>query len=242
LKDQLFASLNQGSVVATVLAMSELFEGQSFSLQHIFAEERQKLVQLLAAKTKQQLDQIYTQVYRDNYSLLVAFQREELPVPPELQVAAEIALSHRCRGAIAALEKSAPQAIDNHLAELAAIAAEANQLQCQLAVPEAKPTLERLFWQSLWQLLYEGEPANLEQDIQRLVQAIDVGERLHLDLSLERLQELYYYCLQEYVGPHCLRSDNGQVACRWLPEQLPALLGLGRALGVNASQWLSERK
>jgi alpha-amylase/alpha-mannosidase (GH57 family) len=241
LKEQLFATFNQASVVQTVLAMSEAFGNQSFSLQHLFAEERYRIMQILTAKTKKRLDQLYTQVYRDNYSILVAFQRDELPVPQELQVAAEIALSHRCLLAIAALEQAAgnSQAIDSHLTELEAIAAEAYHLNCRLNVPEAREALETQIWRSLWELLHDGEPAQVEVQCQQIAQAIAIGDRLHLDLCLNRAQELYYNCLESQIGPSCLREENGQASCRWLPSQLCFLLELAEKLRIDLSRWLT---
>ncbi len=247
LKDRLFEALKQASVVQTILAISQLFGDQSFGLQHLFAEERHRIMQQLTEKTKKRLDQLYTQVYRDNYGILVAFQRDELPVPQELQVAAEIALSHRCHIAMRSLEQSAadPQEMGNHLAELVAIAAEANHLRCQLKVPEAKKILEQLILRSLWQLLHDGDPASLETDIQRLEQMIDVGDQLHLGLSLYRAQELYYHCLHSQIVPDCLQSrlhgkGNNKIACRWDKSQICHLLKLGQKLAVDVSAWLNN--
>jgi alpha-amylase/alpha-mannosidase (GH57 family) len=244
-KEKLFAVLKEASAAQLIMSMNQLFGNQSFNLQHLFAEERHRIMHLLTAKTKKHLDQLYTQVYRDNYSILVAFQRDELPVPQELQVAAEIALSHRCSLAIAALEKSPgdPQWAANHLAELAAIAAEANHLRCRLHVPEAKPTLETLILRSLEPLLSNPNPDTLPGDIQRLVQAIEIAEQLHLDLSLNRVQERYYACLHDEIIPRCLSrqlpgNESAANTCPWDLSQLLPLLGLGEKLGVDVSPWL----
>ncbi len=237
-QDRLFEALKLASAAQVILIMGQLFGNRSFSLQHLFAEERHRIMQLLTAKTKKHLDQLYTQVYRDNYSILVAFHRDELPVPPELQVAAEIALSHRCLTAVAALEATAgdSQGMDNCLVELEAIATEANHLRCRLAIPEAKATLERLILQILWQLLNGGDPENLESEIAQLVRIIDIGNNLNLNLSLDRAQELYYSCLQDKIIPDCLESkENGHAACRWTPSQLCSFLGLGKKIKMEKS-------
>lgn len=247
LKDTLFDTLNQGSVVQTVLEMSRLFGHQSFSLQHLFAEERHRIMQQVMDRTKERLDQLYTQVYRDNYGILAAFHRDELPVPQELQVAAEIALSHRCLKEIAGLEPSAddPQGMISYLVELEAIAAEANHLRCKLTIPEAKKTLERLILHSLWCLLHNGKPDQLDEDIQLIVKMIDIGRQLHLGLSLDKAQELYYSYLYGQILPYCLESEyqgNGgdSVGCRWTVSQLCPLLKLGEKLAVDVSPWLNS--
>jgi alpha-amylase/alpha-mannosidase (GH57 family) len=241
LKEQLFETLKQASAAQIILAMSELSDDRSFSLQHLFAEERHRIMQQLTENTKKHLDRVYTQVYRDNYSILVAFQRDELPVPVELQMAAEIALSHRCSTIVTELEQAAddPQAMLNYVAELAAIATEAEGLRCQLKIPEAKKTLEQLILRCLWQLLHESDPATLEDDIQRLIQIIEVGKQLRVGLSLNRAQELYYHYLYEQIVPNCFQSElQERSLCQWTASQLCPLLGLGQQLSIDVSPWL----
>ena len=159
LKETLIGSLKQGSAAQTILAMNQIFGNQSYNLQTLFAEERHRIMQLLTQETLTRLDQLYTQVYRDNYGVLMAFHRDELPVPRELQVAAEIALSHRLLLALRSLEQETSDTSDrldaslSYLLELEAIATEANHLHCNLTALEAKQILERLIRRSLWQLL-----------------------------------------------------------------------------------------
>ena len=223
IKEQVFEALNGASAAQMMMVLVQLFGDRAFNLQHLFAEERHRIMQQLTAKTKKRLDQLYAQVYRDNYGILVAFQRDELPVPQELQVAAAVALSHRCASAIAGLEATdVPQTMDHYLAELEAIATEANHLRCQLQVPQAK-TLEQLILRSLWQLLHSSTKG-LETEIERLERMIDVGEKLQLGISLERSQEIYY----SYLHTPSQTRKNGKVH----PSHSPALLRLGQKLRV----------
>ncbi|MGK7950058.1 MAG: DUF3536 domain-containing protein [Xenococcaceae cyanobacterium] len=238
-KQQLFTTLKQASAAQTIMAMNRLLGDRAFSLQHLFAEERYRIMQQLTAKTKKRLDQLYNQVYRENYSILAAFQRDELPVPQELQVAADIALSHHCLLAISALEKSLEddRAIDNHLTELQGIAAEARQLQCQLNIPEGKKTLEQVILRLLWQILYDGDPATLERDVNRLEKIIDLGYKLNLGLSLDRAQEVYFRCLHQKIIPECF-EDNSATSCPWELSQIRPLLKLGQKLAIDVRAWL----
>ena len=243
IKEQLFEVLKQASAAQIILKMGQLFGDQSFSLQHLFAEERQRIMNLLMVKTKKQLDQLYTQIYRDNYSILAAFQRDEIPVPQELQVAAEIALSHRCLTTVRSLEKDIEnqEATHNHLSELTVIATEANHLSCQLEISEVKEVLERLILKLLWQILNDDTSSDTEADIKPIEQMIEVGEQLNLNLCLDKPQELYYRFLYEQIVPYCLESEGNQAgspACRWTPSQLCPLLNLGQTLGINVSPWL----
>jgi alpha-amylase/alpha-mannosidase (GH57 family) len=223
LKETLFGALRQASAAQTILAMNQLFGNQSHSLQDLFAEERHRLMGLISQETLTRLDQLYTQVYRDNYGILMAFHRDELPVPQELQVAAEIALGHRLLMALRSLEQECSDADNlelsaNRLSELEAIATEANHLHCQLNLPEAKQILERMVRRSLWDLLNLDESETTVPEIHRLERLLDLGEQLHLGLALTHSQELYFTWL---------RSD--------LEARSPHLLALGRKLAVSVT-------
>ena len=258
LKHQLFADIKQASAAQIILTMNssigEHFLMQSlmgetpktalhrsFNLQHLFAEERQRIVRLLTAQTKKHLDQLYTQVYRENYSMLAAFQREEMPVPQELKVAAEVALSCRCLETASQIENAIeePTTIDTCLAELKATATEANYLECWLNIPKVKTILEQTIVRLLWQLLYDGNPATLEADVNRIEQAIALGQQFRLGLALDKAQEMYLNCLNQYILPSCLSdSATGHNSCRWNITQIKPLLELGRSLAIDVSTWL----
>ena len=154
----------------------------------------------------------------------MAFHRDELTVPRELQVAAEIALSHRLLLALRSLEQETSDASDrldvsfNYLLELEAIATEAHHLHCNLTALEAKQILERLIQRSLWQLLQGFNAETAEREVQRLERLLDLGQQLRLDLNLAQAQELYLHWLQS-------SRDDSQLH----------LLQLGQKLAVNVA-------
>ncbi|MDF5731082.1 MAG: DUF3536 domain-containing protein [Rhizonema sp. PD38] len=237
LKQKLFASLQQASAAHTILMMTQLFGEESYSWQNLFAEERHQLMGLLTQETLARLDQLYTQAYRDNYGVLMAFHRDELAAPQELQVAADIALGHRGMTTLRLLEQdiSDPLLSGNHMVELEAIATEANHLRCRLNIPPGKKILEQLILRSLWQLLHDPN-GTTEADIQRLERLIDVGYQLNLGISLDRSQELYFSCLHTQLIPQyvaTLANNQDTIQCR-------QLLRLGQKLKVEVNLWLSE--
>ena len=268
IKENLSRTLQQASAAHTILAMNQIFGGQHFSLHNLFAEERHRIMRLLSQETLTRLDQLYTQVYRDNYGVLMAFHRDELNVPQELQVAAEIALSHRALTALRTLEQETsdlanpPQLCLTHLAELEAIAIEANHLRCHLNIPEAKQTLERLILRSLWHLLHNFSLETAQIDLQLVERLLEVGQQLNLCLSLDRAQELYFQCLYNQIVPQHLarleaqtnkqasgvgsaKSTNVKVIaaedelfCRDI-TRLRQLFCLGQKLAVDVSRWLN---
>jgi hypothetical protein len=174
-------------------------------------------------------------------------------VPQELQVAAEIALSHRVSLALRALEQESSDlsaepspASANRLLELEAIATEAAHLHCTLNLPEASQALERLVLRSLWHLLYHFDPAASEAALHRLKRLLALGKQMKLDLSLARAQELYVQRLQSWIIPECLRwlSNAAQFeadrAATMKLADLRSLLELGQTLAVNVNSWLKQ--
>ena len=237
LKEKLLNALQQGSAAHTILVMTQLFGEESFNLQNLFAEERHKLMRLLSRETLARVDQLYTQTYRDNYGVLMAFHRDGLEAPKELQAAAEIALEYRCMTTLRALEQDIeePQLSWNHLVELETIANEAKHLHCHLNLPEGKQLLERLSLRLLWQLLYDTN-GSFEFQIQRLERLIEVEQYLNLGISLERSQELYFNCLYAEILPKTVAeilNDSDK-------NQLRQLLKLGQRLKVDVSYWLNQ--
>jgi alpha-amylase/alpha-mannosidase (GH57 family) len=216
MKEQLSESLSRGSAAQTILKMNHLFGDVAYSLQDLFAEERHRIMRLLSQETLTRLDQLYTQVYRDNYGVLMAFHRDGLTVPPELQVAAEIALGHRLLLTLRSLEQEADDLDSNllYLGQLEAIATEATHLRCQLHQPEAREILQRFIERSLWTLFNDGNVESAEAQIRVLERLVMLSEQFRLGVSFAKSQELFHQWLH--------RS----------PQITPALLDLANKLAI----------
>jgi len=256
IKERLFDVIKQASAAQAILTMNAIFGNQSHNLQSLFAEERHRIMQLLSQETLTRLNQLYTQVYRDNYGVLMAFHRDGLVVPQELQVAAEVALSHRVSLSLRSLEQEssdltgeAAAAGSNRLLELEAIATEANHLRCQLNLPEAKQTLERLVLRSLWHLLHDFNPATHAAELERLRRLLALSDQMHLPISLAQAQELYFQRLHRWIIPQCqywLTTAGQSLAQSDRPEATPrladlrSLLELGQKLSIDVTGWLNQ--
>ena len=264
MKDILFEALRQANSAHIILAMNRCFGGESFSLQSLFAEERHRIMRLLTQGTLNRLAQLYTQVYRDNYGVLMAFQRDDLEVPQEMQVAAEVALRHRALLSLRSLEQEisdlsaqANHAGFDHLSELDAIATEAQHMRCRIDLPEAKQTLERLIMQVLRHLLYEFDPNTLYTDLSRLDRLIDLSTKMQLNVSLAPAQECYFACLHRWIIPECLKwvhadgqllpaTESTTVGAALSTEtrisltHLRSLLKMGQLLAIDVAGWMAH--
>jgi len=225
--EQIFATFKGGSAAKTILSMTEHFGEPSWGLENVFVENRQALIHQLAQQTNTRLHELYTQIYRDNYRILVAFVQDDLSIPRELKVAAEITLSQRCFHYLQALEQLEEDvsARENQLQALNALIDDANRLHLALEIPEGQTILQRLTLRALWHLLYEcPDDPIMEAYTKRL---IHLGQLLDVEMLLDRCQELYY----TWLKTDC--RDN-----QW--HELRSLLELGIALGVDVRPWLQQ--
>ncbi|BAC09822.1 DUF3536 domain-containing protein [Thermosynechococcus vestitus] len=217
IKTHLLQAFQQGSAARVVMAMTERFGGLAYSLDDLFAEERHRLMGVLARETLNRLDQLYTQVYRDNYGILMGFQRDGLSVPQELQVAAAVALTHRAISHLRSLEQDLSDLADlpladlqSHLAELAAIAREARLLGCQLGLQEQQRLLEQTITTGLRYLAHHLQTHTLGQLSPLLQDLITIAEALGLNLNLDRAQEQLYTLMGQLrqTGRHLSEGDR----------------------------------
>ncbi|HIK43460.1 MAG TPA: DUF3536 domain-containing protein [Leptolyngbyaceae cyanobacterium M65_K2018_010] len=242
-KGDLFDCLGQASAAQTILAMNRTFGTRSYNLQDLFAEERHRMMRLLSQETLLRLDQLYAQVYRDNYGVLRAFHRDGLPAPRELQVAADLALSQRTLEVLRSLERETSDSDtsplgqgEDYLNELEAIATEASYFQASLSLPEAKTMLERLIGRSVWQLLHQEPSHSLADEVAWLGRLIGLGERLGLGLSLERPQELYYQHLHHQVFDLLKQAvQSGNPLAPEIRAQIGEILRLGKYLSLDVT-------
>jgi alpha-amylase/alpha-mannosidase (GH57 family) len=259
LKQALFDQLQQASVPRLVLAMNQYFGDRYYGIQNLFAEDRQKLLDMLAQTTLMRLAQMYTQVYRDNYGLLTAYCQDGLEAPQELRVAAQVALSHRTTQTIhsllSAAELSATESTYRaQLNELAAIATEAQHLGCPLSLEGMAEPMNKLLYSWLWRSLYQDDLVLL-RDFRDLLK---LARRLALQVQEDRLQELYIQFLQKRWVPHVLQLEVATISiptdgspmlhlsvsqdASSLETHLPNIrpfVKLGQLLAIDMQPWLA---
>jgi alpha-amylase/alpha-mannosidase (GH57 family) len=242
LKQALFEQLQQASTPRLVLAMNQYFGDRHYGIEDLFAEDRQRLLETLSQETLARIDQLYTQVYRDNYSLLMAYRQDDLEGPQELLMAAQVALSHRATQMVQGLGSIMTEATANpwvQLNELEAIATEAEHLGCQLTLGNTAQRLDFLLQNWLTKVLCSDDLPLL----QSFIQCLSTARRLRLPIQEDRLQERYIHFLQEKWVPSGLDSagkfeQHAGPLEKAFPDTRP-YIKLGQTLAIDMRSWLA---
>ncbi len=240
-KESLLAAFASGSAAQVILDMNTTFGDHAYNLQTLFTEERHRIMQLLSRDTLQRLDQLYDQVYRNNYGLLKAFHRDGLTVPQELQVAAEVAIRHRALERLRLLDQETIDFQDGqlnrgsvHLMQLETISQEAQQFQCDCVIAEGQRILEGIIWRSLRHFLNHPRPENLLEDVDWLRRLISLGHDLG-GISLVRSQELYWQHSADWLG-FLQQEESAQSLILLKP-----LLKLAQHLAIDPNALMAHR-
>jgi len=235
IQHQLIDVFLKASASQTLLRMEQLISESSFNLSNLLAEDRHRIIRLLTQTTLSRLDQLYTQVYRDNYGILVAFREDELEVPQELQVAAEVSLSCQVLDGLESLKRVLDQPLSYgvHLNQLEAIAREAHQLGCQLHLLEARSMLEQLASNLVHHFFLTHDPEEVVTVSDCLLRLLRLSETVKLPLNLVSVQELVWNKLQSQSYPTNLEPFKTELSLPHLDGiKIPHLLAIAHRLGV----------
>ncbi|MEM9567690.1 MAG: DUF3536 domain-containing protein [Cyanobacteria bacterium P01_E01_bin.34] len=213
------------------IAMQELFGREYYSLDDLMASDRHEIMRMLTQSTLGQLNRFYRKIYQDNYRVLLAFRRDGLQIPMELQAAVNMTLNQRLTTLIQAFESelsSSPRTLQ----ELQQLMQEARELGCELQLDEATATLNRMLHQQFWHVLNASELDTIAQPLPAIHRCLDVVDLLKLPIDRDRVQENYLGCL----GKHLTASARSGASV-----PLSDLTDLGERLKINVASCLEYR-
>ena len=229
IQQRLFSCMNHRAQAA--IAMQESFGQEYFTLDSLMTRDRHEIMRMLTQTTLGQLNRFYRQIYRDNYRVLLAFRRDGLQVPMELQVAANMTLNQRLSTIIQTFESDLSMSTHT-LQELRQLVVEMQELGCELQLEEIAATFNRILHQQFWQVLNASELETIAQPLPVIHQCLDIVELLGLPIDRDRVQENYLRCL----GKHLAASTRTGAAV-----PLSDLTELGERLQINVPSCLEYR-
>ena len=85
-----FESTNLGEVIGT---MQQYFGGQTFSIWHLFQDEKRKILRQITEQSMQRATLHVREIYDDNYQLMLGMKQSGIPVPEHWQNAVQFVVN-----------------------------------------------------------------------------------------------------------------------------------------------------
>ncbi len=200
----------EGSDIPEVIRlMDQHFGTHNYSLWHLFKDEQRRVMEQVMALTLEEIENTFQAIYQRHFALARFLQEIRMPVPPQLAVPMETALTAQLRHLLAE-ERPAP-------AEIGRLAEEMRKA----GVEPSEPGLGRLAGRKISEMLQrlQETPENREL-LDYLVELLQACQRLPLKLYLWQPQNLYFALYRPALS-------------RLADETLERFLELGRLLKIK---------
>lgn len=94
MQERLRIAFEMPDLAGVIGIMQEYFGPEKFSIDHLFKDEKRKILNLIAEKSLSQIDRDFRNIYADNYQLMAGIARNDMPVPEVWRHAAQFILNH----------------------------------------------------------------------------------------------------------------------------------------------------
>ena len=217
---KLFGKLGQLSLAQLVRAIDRAFDGRDYTLRDLFIDERRRVARVLLDETTQRYENDYLKIFEANRRLMEFLHEISSPVPRPLQVAADVALTHRAAAVAQALARGEADAAMAR-GELLGAAEAATKLGARIDLSAVAPSLAEAVRRGLFRLL-EGDTAAAAET----AALVELSRRLAWPIDLWEAQNM----LWALAGAGRLRGVGGRGAAASGDSARTALARLARAL------------
>jgi hypothetical protein len=189
IKTDLVRRYGQHSLANTVRALDEHFGRDTYSLSHLFIEERRRVLQSVMRDVLEDHEETYRRNWEASRRLVRYLREQDVPIPEVFRITAR----HVIQGEIVAWLRTVPDsgAVPERVFELAA---EARLLGLTLDLGEAKPFMQRAVAAAL-EALADGPSV---ESVGAAVNLITAAERLGVRFGLWRSQNRFFELWSAY--------------------------------------------
>lgn len=97
MQPEMLIHFEQGDLGKVISIMQSSFGSESFSLDHLFRDEKSKVLNQLMDKNLQEVEASYRKIYRNNYQLMNALRQNQMPVPDAYKVTLKFLFNRRLK-------------------------------------------------------------------------------------------------------------------------------------------------
>ncbi|MBS0350250.1 MAG: DUF3536 domain-containing protein [Proteobacteria bacterium] len=204
---------NSGDLVAANNQISQNFDGNGYSINSLFVDQRRKILKLILTGTIKDLERIYLQLYLRHATLMEFIENLNIPLPLAFLTVAEHVIRAELRKAFIRQRFDVKKI--NHLLDQA--------LKGKIKIDQAN--LNYVVQKSLEKMIKRliKNPTEVKY-LSHLNAALKVLYRFPFQVDIIHVQDSFYRLLKEYYPVVKQKADSGDAASKNWVEQF-AILG-----------------
>jgi hypothetical protein len=205
-KDTLTAAFQRGDNNEVMRLMNVLFEGTSYSLNHLFRDEQRKVLNDLLEPTWKDIETSFRRIYDYNYAIMQMIRTMNMPLPKALSTPAAFIVQQDLCAEIDAEPLNIKRL--NNLVE------EAQRLSLDLDIKTINFEAARRISRLMNQLIEQPEDMELLLGIEQLLSVLN---RIAEEMDLQNPQNVFY-SISKNIYPGILKKAEAddKDAARWV--------------------------
>jgi alpha-amylase/alpha-mannosidase (GH57 family) len=205
-KKSISEAFKKGDVTEVMRLMNISFEGNNYSLWHLFKDQQRKILYELLNATWEEIEASFRHIYEYNYTIMQVMRSMNIPLPKALSTPAEFVLNEDlCR-------EIANEGLNTN--RLKALTETVKQLSLQIDEPKVRFESNHKINYLMGKL--ESSPENVEI-LQKIKQTVEILMSVLPELDLEEAQNIFFAINKRLYPEMNKRANSGdQSAQEWL--------------------------
>lgn len=198
MQERIRTAFQRPDLAGVIGVMQEYFGPDKYSIDHLFKDEKRKILQLIADKSLRQIERDFRDVYSDNYQLMAGIARNDMPVPAVWRSAAQFIINHDL------LQYFEVEPF--RIRELKRLAAEIKTWDFSLTDTSALHLAigERLYRE----VITLENPETPLRSLEKLIQVLEIIQEMKLHPDLWKSQNIYYSLVKGYKNGEWVFSSS----------------------------------
>jgi len=214
----------KGEMAALIRLIDQNFGTHSYSLWHLFKDQKRKVLNQILSATMLELEAIFRQIFESNYPVMQAMIEMQIPLPEALATPAEFVLNTDFRNLV-----------EKEKLDLEGLQKLVDEFRAWSFKPD-NPPMGLIVGQTISALMekFSAKPDDL-QLLKTIQRVFEILKPLLLDIDLLKSQNIYFSTGKELYGKIAKKAAKGDpTAKEWL-ERFDAL---GKFLRVKLADSL----
>jgi hypothetical protein len=206
MQSEITSSFNRSDIANTIDLIDKHFGSHSYSLWHLFRDEKRKVMKQVIKSTLQELEKSYRTIYENHFPILKAMRDMKIPVPQALAMPVSFVLNIDLK-----------RLLKGKVPELEKIKKTAEEFSLYALVPDKTDlsfVASNKINEMIQDLFLDPENLKLLESIKDLLQILSL---LDLELNLWKSQNNVFFLTEKFMAVMKERVEKGdKKAEKWL--------------------------